>query len=65
MAVLFAQVLVATTGLAHALASWQYFARISSRGCWIWPLAWAIGTLASLVLMQSAPLAGFTAFLAL
>lgn len=56
-------VAVAAVGIAHALASWFYFAREPSGG-WRWPAAWVVATAGCILAAQEEPWLGYGLFFA-
>ena len=47
--------LMALIGLAHALASWVYFARTAGEWWWLWTFAWILATVSCMIAASTNP----------
>lgn len=65
MAGILALTLMAIVGIAHALASWFYFARIAGERWWLWSFAWVVATVACIATARSSPWLAYGSFAAL
>ena len=54
--------LVAFVGIAHAIASWLYFARRPKERWWLWSVAWVVATVACIAAAHTAPIQGYGLF---